>query len=110
MYLETRQIDEALVITLLLEELDISNVSSFRETVARYLEDSRRVVLRLDFVRFVDSSGLGAILSCFRRLREREAEFALSGANPEVMAVLEIVGMHKVLKVYSTIDAAISGE
>jgi anti-sigma B factor antagonist len=76
--------------------------------VAPHLEETLRVILRLDFVRFVDSSGLGAFLSCFRRLRERNADFSLSGANPEVMAVLEIVGMQRVLKVHANLETAIS--
>ena len=46
------------------EQLDASNAKEFKRDIAPLLEPCRKVVFDLRELRFVDSSGLGAILSC----------------------------------------------
>ena len=45
----------------------------FKRDIAAVLEPCRKVVFDLRELRFVDSSGLGAILSCLRQLNAKEA-------------------------------------
>ncbi|HJT87561.1 MAG TPA: STAS domain-containing protein, partial [Bryobacteraceae bacterium] len=50
------------------DELDAANVAQFKRDMASILETHAELVLDLSRLRFVDSSGMGAILSCLRQL------------------------------------------
>ena len=49
-----------------MQELDASNSAEFKRDVAPLLEATTKLVFDLSRVRFVDSSGLGAFISCLR--------------------------------------------
>jgi anti-sigma B factor antagonist len=68
MEMTIEKVGEVAVVELRGEQLDASNVAHFKRDIAPVLEGNSRVVLDLSQLRFVDSSGLGAILSCLRRL------------------------------------------
>ena len=59
------------------EELDAGNAAEFKRDVAPLLEATTKLVFDLSRLRFVDSSGLGAFISCLREAerqgRRREA-------------------------------------
>jgi anti-sigma B factor antagonist len=56
------------IATLHRDELDASNVQDFKRDIAPVLAENRHVILDLSHLRFVDSSGLGAMLSYLRQL------------------------------------------
>jgi anti-sigma B factor antagonist len=68
MEMTIEKVGEVAVVELRGEQLDASNVADFKRDIAPVLEGNSRVVFDLSQLRFVDSSGLGAILSCLRRL------------------------------------------
>ena len=53
------------------EELDASNAAEFKRDIAPLLEANAKLVLDLSRLRFVDSSGLGAFISCLRKLNAK---------------------------------------
>ena len=60
------------------------------------------VVLDLTRLRFIDSSGLGAFLSCLRKLNQKQGDLKLCGVSKQVRAVLELVRMHRILDICGT--------
>ena len=91
----------------LLGELDASKARQFKRDIAPVLEANSKVVFDVSQLRFVDSSGLGAILSCLRQLNARGGDLKLCGLSPSVRAPFALVRMHTILKIYSTKDEAI---
>ncbi len=68
------------------------------------------VILDLSAVRFIDSSGCGAILTCARRVNstgQGPGDLKICGATKQVRLVFEMVRIHKVLDIYNTRDEAI---
>lgn len=55
-------------------------------------EDERPLVIDLDDVSFIDSSGLRSLLGASRRARSRGAEVVLRSVGPEVARLLDITG------------------
>jgi anti-sigma B factor antagonist len=94
-------------IVVLPEELDASHAPQFRRDIAPVLEANSKVVFDVSHLRFVDSSGLGAILSCLRRLNARGGDLQLCGLSPSIRAPFALVRMHTILKIYGTRDEAI---
>ena len=69
-------------------------------TSRRCSSRARKVVFDLRELRFVDSSGLGAILSCLRQLNGKGGELKLCGMTKPVRALFELVRMHKIFDIY----------
>ncbi|MFI5401576.1 MAG: STAS domain-containing protein, partial [Planctomycetota bacterium] len=57
-------VGSATVVTLLEDTLDAQDAKEFRRSMEAEVAGKESVVLDLSRVRFVDSSGLGAILGC----------------------------------------------
>jgi anti-sigma B factor antagonist len=85
-----------------MEELDASNSAEFKREVAPLLAETRRVVFDLSRLRFVDSSGLGAFISCLRQMRARDGEMKLCGMSNQVRAAFELVRLNQAFDIRST--------
>jgi anti-sigma B factor antagonist len=95
------------VATLYVEELDASNTAEFKQHMAPVLGEHRKVVIDLARVRFIDSSGLGAMLSCLRQLSARGGDLKLCSMSKPVRTAFELVRLHRVLEIYPGPDEAV---
>jgi anti-sigma B factor antagonist len=90
-----------------IEELDANNVSDFKRDMAPVLEAHTKLVFDLHRLRFTDSSGLGAFISCLRHANARGGDVKLCGISPQVRAVFELVRLHRIFDIYSTPEEAV---
>lgn len=95
------------VVRLPIEELDASNVGEFKRDMAPVLEANTKLVFDLQRLRFTDSSGLGAFISCLRHVNARGGDVKLCGMSPQVRAVFELVRLHRIFDIYSTPEEAV---
>ena len=93
---------DVLVIELREDNLDASNVREFREAVQSLMQEHSRVVLDMAGVKFVDSSGLGALIACLRQLNARRGDFRLCEMSRTVRALFELMRMHRVFSIHDT--------
>jgi anti-sigma B factor antagonist len=98
---------EVAVAAVPVEELDASNAGEFKRDIAPLLEANIKLVLDLGRLRFVDSSGLGAFISCLRKLNAKGGDLKLCGMSKQVRAVFELVRMHKVFDILATREDAV---
>ena len=89
------------------DELDASNAGELKREIAPVLEANTRLVIDLSRLRFVDSSGLGAMLSCLRHLSAKGGDLKLCGMSKQVRATFELVRMHKIFDIFSTREEAV---
>ncbi len=80
-------------------ELDHHRATGLRQTIDRRLNDPeiRNLVLNLQHVSFMDSSGVGVILGRYRLIKDRGGKMALCLIPPGVLKVLEISGLPKII-------------
>jgi anti-sigma B factor antagonist len=107
MQLAIESIDQVAVIVVPVEELDAGNVGEFKRDIGPLLEVHTNMVLDLSRLHFVDSSGLGAFISCLRRLNARGGDLKLCGMTNPVRAVFELVRMHRVFDIFPTKEEAV---
>jgi anti-sigma B factor antagonist len=107
MQLTIERVGNVAVTAVPVEELDAGNVAEFKRDIAPLLETDANVVLDLSRVRFVDSSGLGAFISCLRKLNARGGDLKLCAMSKQVRAVFELVRMHRVFDILSTREEAV---
>lgn len=97
---------EVLVIELREDNLDASNVRAFRDAVQSLMRERSRIVLDMAGVKFVDSSGLGALIACLRQASARKGDFRLCEMSRTVRALFELMRMHRVFSIHATrVDA-----
>jgi anti-sigma B factor antagonist len=108
MELKETIVDGVLVIELRHDTLDASNVSVFRDQIQHFFQSHTRVVLDLSGVQFVDSSGLGALISCLRVLNNKQGDFKLCAMTTTVRALFELMRMHRVFNIYDDQQAAVN--
>lgn len=92
--------DGALHITLGLPRLDASASASLKKQLAFDLDPSvLRAELDMRDIQFIDSSGIGVLLSIYRKLPQEGADVTLRNVQPGVLAVLELLRLHRIFKV-----------
>ena len=101
------KIDSITVATMPVDELDASNAGEFKRDIAPVLQANIRLVLDLSRLRFVDSSGLGAMLSCLRQLGAKGGDLKLCGMSKQVRGLFELVRMHRIFDIYGTKEEAV---
>ncbi len=68
---------------------------------------SKRIVLDLSGVTFMDSSGLGAVIGTYRRARLLQADMRLAAPSERVVEILRLTNLHRVFVLHATVaDAA----
>ena len=101
---------EDITIVRLSGELDSMNVADLSAAYAALLESGRSLfVVDLSGIDFIDSAGLGGLVSLWERSMERGCFVAIGAQSPRVREVLQITGLNSVLKSYETMDAAKDG-
>ena len=89
------------------EQLDASNAKDFKRDVAPVINRVSKVVFDLGQLHFVDSSGLGAMLSCLRQVNSAGGELKLCGLSKPVRALFELVRMHRIFDICDTREDAL---
>jgi anti-sigma B factor antagonist len=95
------------LVTAIAEHLDFENVNAFRREMDHVLSEATEVVLDMRQLRFVDSSGLGAILSSLRRLSSSGGDLRLACVTPEVAALLQLVRLDQIIGIYESSEEAV---
>jgi anti-anti-sigma factor len=72
------------------------------------VQQAPMVVLDLEDLQFIDSSGLRVILSAHERARERGQAFALTRGSEQVQRLLAIAGVSGHLTMLASPDAALA--
>lgn len=102
------KVDDVAVAVVPVDELDAGNAGEFKRDIAPVLQTNSKVVLDLSRLNFVDSSGLGAMLSCLRQLSAKSGDLKLCGMSKQVRALFELVRMHRIFDIYGTREEAVS--
>ena len=90
------------VVAFTYDSLDASNANEFKEEVKPILGNHECVLLDLFALQFVDSSGLGALLSCLRSMSDRGGTLALCNMSKPVRTLFELVRMHRIFDIYAS--------
>ena len=89
-------------------KLVLETVSNFIQTLRN--EPAERLVLDMSGVLFIDSAGVGALASLFVSRRNFQKTFALAGLTPQATAMLQVVGLVKLLPGFPTVEAAVEAK
>ena len=87
--------------------LDMQSAPELRQELAQLAAGGQqRMVLDLEGVGFMDSSGLGAIISGLKAARQTGGDLRIAGANEQVRLVLQLTSLDRVLHRYHSVEEA----
>lgn len=78
-------------------DLDFSIRDGFESEIRRILTQARDVVLDMGRVRFVDSSGVAAILAVCEDAAGAGVTLRIRNVDPDLMEIFELIGVKSVL-------------
>lgn len=108
MEMPVEKIGDVAVVTLHGEYLDASIADEFKRDMQPTLDENTKVVFDMTQLRFVDSAGIGAILSCLRRLNAKDGDLKLCGLSKSLRASFEIARMHRIIDILETKNEAVA--
>lgn len=73
-------------------------------TAAGYI----RLVVDLAEVPFIDSSGLSALVSVFKVVREQNGTLTLANTGPEVTMALQMTRLNRIFSIYADVPSALA--
>ena len=88
--------------------IDVSRAPQLRTVLEELLaEPGARVVVDLSQVPFIDSSGLGILVTAHRKADGAGAAFALASPPPPLERVFQMTRTNKLLRIFATVDEAV---
>jgi len=105
--LESFDRDGITFVAIPVERLDASNSKEIKKLMEPIIARNNKIGVDLSAVRFMDSSGLGALLSCLRLVANNGGDLKLFGMRDSVRALFELVRMHRIFEIVASQDAAV---
>jgi anti-sigma B factor antagonist len=91
-------------------QLVVGNRAEFKQIVFDELEaGARRVLIDFSSTGYIDSSGLGALVSLSKRIREQGGALRLAGLNDDLRTLFELTRLDTLFQVHATRADALAG-
>ena len=87
------------------ERLTVLEAVTFKQVFDRLLQKNlagKQIFIDCSQTKFIDSSGIGALVSNYKSAQKQEAELILEAVQPPVMAVLSMTGLSEIFKISSS--------
>lgn len=89
-------------------EVDVYTAPRFRERLIELVSQGHhRIVVDLEGVDFLDSTGLGVLVGGLKRLRSHDGDLVLVCTQSRILKVFEITGLTKVFTIHESVDEAV---
>src|ERR1700744_3944094 len=104
-----RKVGSNIVVEVHETRLSADKTAAFKEVVGRYRENgnSASIILDLSQVVFIDSSGLGAVLSILKRM-PKGTELIICGATEPVMSMFKLTRLDRIFTMKKNVHEAAS--
>jgi anti-sigma B factor antagonist len=107
---QTHQVDNGVTVVAPTGRLDVAGAPALKDAISEALKNGQpRVVLDMEGVSFVDSTGLGSVIAALKQIRSSQGDLRLAAPNQQVRVVLELTTLDRVFPYYSTVEEALTG-
>jgi len=106
---ESRQTDSGVTVLAPSGRLDVVGAPALKEAVTEAMKNGQpRLVIDMEGVTFVDSSGLGSVVSALKQVRTSKGDLRLAAPNQQVRVVLELTTLDRVFPYFATVEEALT--
>jgi anti-sigma B factor antagonist len=91
-------------------DVDVYSAPRLREKLVELVSaGARLIVVDLDGVDFIDSTGLGVLVGGLKRTRSHDGDLSLVCTRPRILKVLELTRLTQVFRISESVDQATGG-
>ncbi|MGH9183309.1 MAG: STAS domain-containing protein [Acidimicrobiales bacterium] len=91
-------------------EVDVATVPHLREKLhGLAAQGQNQIVVDLDAVDFLDSTGLGVLVGALKRVRATDGDLRLVCNQSRIAKVFEVTGLTRVFAMFDSVDEAVAG-
>ena len=106
--IETKVADGVTVVSCHGRILFGEEATALRQELKHILESSRKIVLNLSDVSYIDSGGLGTLVGVYSSARSAGADIKLSGLGQRLRDVLQVTKLVSVFEAFDSEQAAVA--
>jgi anti-sigma B factor antagonist len=90
------------------DRLDANNSEDLKAELHRLFESGvKNLVIDLKEILFIDSSGLGVLVSGYKNASINHGSLKLSNLQSQVKSMFELTRLHRVFDIFTTVDDAL---
>jgi anti-sigma B factor antagonist len=105
--LETTQRDGVAVLTLR-GEIDVYTAPRMRQAIVDLVDaGSLNIVVDMEKVDFLDSTGLGVLVEGLKRVRTRNGNLSIVVTQDKILKIFDITGLNKAFPIHSSLEDAL---
>ncbi|MDQ7823823.1 MAG: STAS domain-containing protein [Candidatus Eremiobacteraeota bacterium] len=106
---ESKDIAENIHLVSLEGDIDFIVYPELKKQLLKLIESGKiNMIVNLDKVNYIDSSGLGAITSAHLKVTSMGGNIKIVSPNSDINKIFDITGLSKVVKIYSDYNTALS--
>jgi anti-sigma B factor antagonist len=91
-------------------EVDVYTAPLLRQKLVDLADSgTSRIIVNLEPVEFLDSTGLGVLVAALNRLRRQGGDVELICSQARILRVFEITGLTRVFTIHPSLDSVTSG-
>src|SRR5436853_6000600 len=92
-------------------EIDVYTAPKLREKIAALVDEGvYDLVIDLERVEFLDSTGLGVLVGGLKRVRTHDGSLSLVCTQERLLKIFRSTGLTKVFGIHETVDGAIEAK
>ena len=104
----TRSIPDKAHVVEVQGEIDVYTSPRVKEMINELIEQGRfHLIIDLEGVRYIDSTGLGVLIGALKKVREHEGRILLVCTNPQIKKIFNITGLVKIFEIYKDEEEAL---
>lgn len=106
--LETRSGDGATIVAVQ-GEIDVYTAPKLRDKITELVGDGAyHLVIDMEGVEFLDSTGLGVLVGGLKRVRAHEGSLRLVCTQERILKIFRITGLTKVFPIHNSVEEAVA--
>ncbi|WP_237037038.1 STAS domain-containing protein [Mediannikoviicoccus vaginalis] len=80
-------------------DLDAYSSDEFKDAVLKQLPGSKDILINAKKLNFIDSTGLGSLISIYNTIKEQEKTISIEEIKPNVKQIFEITELDKLFNI-----------
>lgn len=89
-------------------EIDVYTSPKVKEAINELIEKGHyHLVINLEGVRYIDSTGLGVLIGALKKVREHDGNISLICTNPQIKKIFNITGLVKIFGISKNEEEAL---
>ena len=110
MSVEAKQLDSGVAVVTISGRMAMGTETERLDATVKglLLKDQKKFVLDITTLDYVDSSGIGMLVSCLTNVKKAGGELKLAGANPRIRRIFAMTGVDTMMPMCDTLADAMA--